>query len=231
MAGVDAFEGATGRYEAWFRDHHNAYRAEVRAVEELMPAAGRGMEVGVGTGRFAAPLGIRIGIDPSPAMLRIARTRGVDGVVGVGEALPFPDAAFDVVLLVTTVCFLDDFDVAFREARRVLASRGGIVVGFVDRSSALGRTYLERREENPFYREATFYTVDEVVDGLERAGFGAFEYRQTLSGPLRETGPTEPIQEGHGAGSFVVVRASVRTRSPGTADGARRAIPEESTPR
>ncbi len=231
MAGVDAFESATGRYEAWFRDHPDAYRAEVRAVGELMAPVGRGMEVGVGTGRFAAPLGLRFGIDPSPAMLRIARTRGIDGVVGVGEALPFPDAAFDVVLLVTTVCFLDDMDLAFREARRVLASRGAIVVGFVDRSSALGQTYLERREENPFYREATFYTVDEVVDGLERAGFGAFDYRQTLSGPLPETGPTEPVEEGHGSGSFVVVRASVRTRSPGAVDGARHAFPQESTPR
>jgi hypothetical protein len=64
------------RYEAWFDKHRQAYLAEVRAVRDLMPAADLGVEIGVGTGRFAALPGIRIGVDPFLAMVQTARKRG-----------------------------------------------------------------------------------------------------------------------------------------------------------
>jgi SAM-dependent methyltransferase len=141
-------------------------------------------------------------------MLSFARRRGVEVVIGAGEALPFPDSSFDLALMVTTVCFLDDSHRAFLEARRILRPNGLIIVGFVDKDSALGRVYLERREESVFYRQARFYTVEEIVRGLKLAGFHGFEYRQTLAGPPSETPPSEPVEKGYGRGSFVVVRAS-----------------------
>lgn len=210
MAGVKAFDQASGRYEAWFRRNRNAYQAEVRAVKELMASVGRAVEVGVGSGRFAAPLGVRFGVDPSTAMLKIARHRGIEVVQGVGEALPFPDACFDVALMVTTVCFLDDIHRALREARRILRREGRIVVGFVDRASPLGRIYLRRREEGVFYRAAQFYTVEEIVRSLHKAGFHRFRFRQTLFAPLVETDRLEPVRNGYGDGSFTVVRATCR---------------------
>ena len=36
MGGAEAFDRATGKYEAWFSKHRNAYEAELRAVMELM---------------------------------------------------------------------------------------------------------------------------------------------------------------------------------------------------
>ncbi|MGB3944604.1 MAG: methyltransferase domain-containing protein, partial [Methanothrix sp.] len=60
--------------------------------------------MGVGTGRFAAPLGISVGLDPSLPMMEVARKRGVLCVRGVAERLPFRDGAFDLLLMVT-----DDF--------------------------------------------------------------------------------------------------------------------------
>ena len=46
------------------------------------------IEIGVGTGRFAAPLGIKVGVDPSMTMLTYAAKRGVLGLQGTAEALP-----------------------------------------------------------------------------------------------------------------------------------------------
>ena len=205
MPGVNAFDKNVEQYEQWFIDNPLAYVSELHAVKDLLPE-GEGMEVGIGTGRFAAPLGISKGIEPSKAMAELARKKGIKVVPGVAERLPFKDGEFDFCLMVTTVCFLDDMDLAFREAHRVLKPVGAFVIGFVDRDSPLGQEYLKRKDRSAFYKEATFYSVSEIVEHLERAGFGGFEFRQTLFHPLAELEEVEPVKEGHGEGSFVVVR-------------------------
>ncbi len=108
------------RYDRWFERNRAAYLSELRAVESLMPRFQRGLGVGVGTGRFSAPLGVSVGVDPSGAMIKVARERGVLVVRGVAERLPFGDEKFDLVLMVTVVFLLEDRATAFREAGRVL---------------------------------------------------------------------------------------------------------------
>jgi SAM-dependent methyltransferase len=129
--------------------------------------------------------------------------------VAVGEALPFPDSSFNTALMVTTVCFLDDIQRAFLEARRILRPSGCLIIGLVDRTSPVGRAYVERREESVFYRLAEFYSVDDIVRLLAAADFQDFEYRQTLFGPPADTPRSEPVKSGYGEGSFAVVRARV----------------------
>ncbi len=205
MAGVESFDRNVSRYEQWFIDHPFAYLSEVRAVRELLPK-GSGIEIGVGTGRFAAPLGITRGVEPSRAMAELARRKGIEVLSGVAEKLPFADNEFDFALMVTTVCFLDDRDLAFSEARRVLKPGGSFVIGFVDRESPLGREYEKRKDKSAFYTDATFYAATEIADHLAEAGFGGFAFRQTLFTPLDEMEEADPVREGHGRGSFVVVR-------------------------
>jgi SAM-dependent methyltransferase len=206
MPGVSSFDKNVERYEAWFLENPLAYVSELRAVRELLPP-GEGVEVGIGTGRFAAPLGVRRGVEPSRPMAELARNKGIDVTIGVAENLPYGDGEFDFCLMVTTVCFLDDRELAFREAHRVLKSGGSFIIGFVDRESLLGREYLKRKDESEFYKAATFYSVPEITAHLEQAGFGHFEFRQTLFRPLGELQEVEPVKEGHGKGSFVVVRS------------------------
>ncbi|MEK6742148.1 MAG: class I SAM-dependent methyltransferase [Nitrospirota bacterium] len=206
MPGVNAFDKNVDRYEQWFVDNPLAYVSELRAVRELLPTSGSGIEIGIGTGRFAAPLEIKKGIEPSRSMAEVARKRGIEVIHGVAEHLPFADGEFDHALMVTTVCFLDDMDMAFQEARRVLRPGGSFIIGFVDRESPLGREYQDRKDKSAFYQNARFYAVDEVVARLQKNGFGGLAFRQTLFGPLAEMEEVDPVKEGHGEGSFVVVR-------------------------
>lgn len=205
MPGVNIFDLQSDRYDAWFEKNSFVYQSELLAIKSLMPLRGRAIEIGVGSGLFAGPLGIKIGIDPSLAMLEKAKARGIHTTRGVAEALPF-ETEFDIVLMVTTVCFLDDIDLAFREVRRVLNPGGVFLIGFVDKNSPIGRSYEEKKDRSLFYKDAVFYSVPELQTRLVSAGFKTFRFVQTLFHPLPDITDIEPVREGYGEGSFVVLR-------------------------
>lgn len=208
MSGIAPFEVHYHRYEAWFAAHQAAYLSELLALRAFVPWSGEGIEIGVGSGRFAAPLGIAMGIDPSPAMLALAASRGIQAIQGVAEALPFPAASFDHALVVTTICFVDSPARMLVEGYRVLRPGGRLVIGFIDRESPIGQDYLAHQTESVFYRDATFYSADEVEDLLRQAGFAIDAWGQTLAHSLSETREMEPLRQGRGRCAFVVVSAS-----------------------
>ena len=74
MAKTGAFDSQVDRYEGWFEKNSLAYESQVEAVRSVLPS-GNGVEIGVGTGRFAVPLGIKLGVDPSEAMREVARKK------------------------------------------------------------------------------------------------------------------------------------------------------------
>jgi len=202
-----SFESFHRRYDDWFSRHAAVYHSELLAVRALLPWQGLGLSIGVGTGRFAAPLGVQVGIDPAQAMLAYAAKRGIDTLQAVAEALPFDDKQFDRALCVTTICFVDDASAMLREAYRVLKPGGVLVIGFIDRSSDLGQHYLAHQAENVFYQDASFYSATEVKQLLHDTGFTEPVWVQTLTNSLAEAREIEPLTSGYGQGAFVVVRA------------------------
>lgn len=201
------FEAHHRRYEAWFGEHEAAYISELLALRPFVPWEGYGLEIGVGSGRFAAPLGVRVGVDPSPAMLAHAAARGIEVVEGVAENLPFSSGLFDWALVVTTICFVDSAEKMLAEARRVLKPGGRLTIGFIDRDSGMGQDYLAHQAENVFYREATFYSAGEVEQLLLKSGFEIGSWAQTLAHSLAETRYIEAMRPGRGQCAFVVVSA------------------------
>ncbi len=207
MPGTASFEAHHRRYDDWFVRHAAAYQSELLAVRALLPWRGMGLAIGVGTGRFAAPLGVQLGIDPAREVLDYAIKRGVSVVQGVAEALPFANSRFDYILSVTTICFVDDTTAMLTEAHRILKPGGELVIGFIDRTSKLGHHYLAHQAENVFYRQATFYSADEVEQLLRNTGFTEPVWLQTLSKTLDEVREIEPLNTGYGRGAFVTVKA------------------------
>lgn len=207
MKKSEAFDDYALEYDRWFENHEIEYEQELKAIRELLPKEGRGLEIGAGTGRFSQPLGISLGVEPSEAMRSLALSRGVNVIAGTAESLPVGGGLYDYALLVTTVCFLEAPELAFEEVYRVLKAEGIIIVGLIDKDSKLGKKYEEKKNESKFYKDANFHSVEEIQEKLEKTKFSNIEYVQAiLPGDIKEN--TEPeVKQGYGEGSFVVIRA------------------------
>jgi SAM-dependent methyltransferase len=201
------FDEYLEEYERWFERHYHVYLSEIEAIRHFIRKGEKGIEIGVGSGRFALPLEIKEGIEPSAKMRELAAGQGIQVHEGVAENLPLSDHSYDFALMVTTICFLDDVLKSFRETRRILRPAGRFIIGLVDRDSPLGRSYERMKEMNKFYRIATFYSVDEVIGYLRETGFGDIETVQTVFGDLEWITEIQPFCEGYGAGGFAAIKA------------------------
>jgi len=231
---LPVFEELAGRYDAWYDTAHGQllFALERDCLRRLVPLGLRpGLEVGVGSGRFAAALGLEIGIDPALAPLRLAAGRSVAVVQGTGEHLPFADRSLGTVVVVVTLCFADDPAALLGEARRVLAPSGRFVAGVVPLDSAWGRRYAAQgRAGHPFYSGARFLTVDEHRRLLADAGFTITGACSTLTCAPNDDLVAEQVHEGvvPGAG-FVALQARLghrpRRNAPPRQRASRRHVP------
>lgn len=209
MVQIEDFNKYVEEYDKWYEEYPEIYESEILAIKEQLrklPENIRGIEVGLGTGRFAKPLGIREGLEPSEEMAIKATKRGIEVVKGVAENLPYSDLQFDFVLFVT-ICYLDNLERAIKESYRVLKPKGSLIMAILDKEQPIAQEYIERKQRSTFFRNARFYAIKYVTDLIEESGFKDLEYNQTLFGNMDEINEIQRPKQGHGEGSFVVVKA------------------------
>jgi SAM-dependent methyltransferase len=206
------WESEAEKWIVWARKPgHDAYwYYRDSFFEEIMPPPGRAtLDIGCGEGRVARDLrehGHRVtAVDSSPTMLAAAQEADPAGtyVVADAAALPFGDAAFDLVVAYNSLMDVDDMPGAVREAARVLEPAGRFCISithpfmdagqfesrepdarFVVEGSYLGR----RRFEGTFERdglEITFrgwcHPLSDYGRALEDAGFLIERIREPTS--------------------------------------------------
>jgi SAM-dependent methyltransferase len=161
------FDDLALEYDAWFDGEGSLlFAIEVQAFKGLLPSLPKPwLEIGVGSGRFAQVLGIETGVDPSSKLIQMARRRGITTFLGRGEQKLFDQKSFGTVFLIVTLCFLDSPLEVLREAGRILAPGGKIVLGLVLKESPWGRFYqLKKAQGHRFYKYAKFYSYEETVN-------------------------------------------------------------------
>ena len=187
------FNTLSASYDAWYDTPKGQaiFAAEVACIQALAPTfPGRWLEVGVGTGRFAAALGIHEGIDPSPDMLALATARDIAARHGSAERLPCTTGSYDGLLLALTLCFIPDAPPALSECHRVLKPDGTLVLAFVPGDSVWGQLYTAKKAAgHPIYSAATFHPLASIIAATEAAGFVLRQSAGTLDGPAGEPPP------------------------------------------
>ncbi len=217
---VSPFDAAAADYDGWFDgDGKLVFETEVRALEQVLPNLPRPwLEIGSGSGRFTDSLGIDIGIDPSAGLLRLATARGpatdrrAGALRGRGEQLPFADAAFGAVFIIVVLPFVEWPLSVLRETRRVLQPGGKIVLAEIPRTSPWGQLYdAEGKDGHPIYSVASFRSYPELINVVERGGFGLEKIVSTLVQAPGEVSEVEQPQSGLALGAgFVVLVAGKR---------------------
>ncbi|WP_340820078.1 methyltransferase domain-containing protein [Methanolobus sp. WCC4] len=202
------YDSRARKYDSWYDRNPAVYTSEMGAIRKLMPPGigKNAIEIGVGTGRFAAELGITHGLDPSASMLEIAARRGVWCIKGVSEALPVKSSSMELVLIVTSFCLMDA-EPTLEEIYRVLTPEGSFIIAFVEKNSILGRKYRKKAPKSRFYMNISFRTTEDMISILEEHGFGDITVTQTLFKPLNLIREPEKAENGFGRGSFIVIMA------------------------
>jgi ubiquinone/menaquinone biosynthesis C-methylase UbiE len=140
----DAF--SKGYEQARGKNAPRGYHELLDTLEaELVARYGAGkdvLEVGCGTGlvlerlsRFAASA---TGIDVSPGMLEVARSRGLTVELGSATELPFADERFDVACSFKVLAHVPDLTLALREMARVTRPGGFILAELYNPNSFRG---------------------------------------------------------------------------------------------
>jgi len=177
---MSVFDTYFNEYDEWFEKHQKIYEEELKTVKTLIPD-GIGYEIGIGTGRFAKPLNIKRGCEISSSMAEIAKNRGIEVDLIDAESLEFYEE-FDFILMVTTICFVKDPKKVIKNCYKALKKEGYLLVAFVDLDSSLGKFYEKNKFKSKFYKEAIFYTKDEIISLMKEAGFSDFECVENLYG-------------------------------------------------
>lgn len=207
MALTKPFDAYIGEYEQWFSDNHFAFESELAAIRKVLPEKGKGLEIGIGSGIFAVPLGITDGLEPSKTMREKARERGLNVIDGVAEKLPYKDESYEYAVMITTICFVDDIEKSFSEAHRILKKNGFLILGFVDKKSQVGELYLKIKDKSVFYKDARFYSTEEIYRALSENDFKIVSTCQTVFSLPHQIKEIQPAEEGYNRGSFVVIKA------------------------
>jgi len=197
---IEPFERHYDKYEEWFEKNKDIYELELNAIKSILPDFKKGLEIGIGTGRFALPLGIKEGIEPSEKMAEIARHKGLIVKKAYAENLPYDDNSFDFILMVTTMCFLDNVNKAFSEIYRILMKNGYLMLAFVDKDSYYGEILETRKKISKFYNVAKFVGTSDLLKILKMFNFKIVKIIQTLFQNDKKS-----IREGFGEGGFVVI--------------------------
>ena len=204
---IKFFDESFQEYDEWYESHQSIYQSQIKALKKIVPP-GRGVEIGVGTGRSAHPLSVQVGLDPSFNMLKLAKQRHIKVVQGFGEELPFKNDTFNFVIIVFTIEFADDPLRFLEEATRTLKKRGALILGILDKKSSWGKYYKRKKVQNKYYKDFRYFSPEEILQIFKNIPVEFNEAVQTLFHPPPDINDIEEPRGGFGQGGFVVLKAS-----------------------
>jgi len=179
---IDIFDKNVDKYDSWYLKNIDLALEEENLVQSFN-LDGRGVEIGSGTCYFTKLRRYCIGIDASFTMCKVCKSRyDIDVINSIGEMLPLRDKCLNYVMIIVTICFVDDYERVVKECYRCLKDSSKVLVCIVPRESWIGRKYVEKKitGSSVFYTHARLLTGGELVSLFMRNGFNIVECRSAL---------------------------------------------------
>lgn len=224
------FDSYAEKYDSWFLDNRNVLYSEAALVAYFLRKGEKILSVGCGSGLFEqilrADYGIVVedGVEPSSDMAAIAVARGMKVSVGTAEDYAGEPSAYDAVLYNGCPGYITDLDKALANSHATLRKGGKVILIDIPKESSYGLLYnlakavgtwdhpllegVAPKDPYPIelVEKACWRTTAEKVAAMEKAGFGNFEYAQTLTRhPLySDNGIEEPVP-GYDRGDYVAI--------------------------
>jgi ubiquinone/menaquinone biosynthesis C-methylase UbiE len=207
---IKTFDLASSFYDEWYEhpQGNQIFKAEVKAIESMIPESGLGLEIGAGTGIFAEHLKNNyrtiICLDPSGEMLKKALERSLPCVISLGNRLPFRKNIFNFTYMVTVIEFLTEPEDTIREIK--YANRENLCILFINSESPWGSFYRKiGREGNLVFSKARLYQLSEVEKILDKEGYYINYWIGTLtSKPMSSDIGAELIKPSNKAGVIII---------------------------
>lgn len=156
------FDSEAKEYDSWYDSKLGAYVDQVEtdlAFSLFTPRPGmKILDIGCGTGNFSiklAKMGCRVvGLDQSKDMLAQAKKKNpaIDFRLGDVYKLDFADQTFDGVFSMAAFEFIKEPQKAYAEMKRVLKTKGSLLIGTINRESQWGDLY-----QSDFFRDQTVF--------------------------------------------------------------------------
>lgn len=181
--------------DAWIADmgEHGDFGRRHVLDPVMLPRALRlspklALDVGCGEGRFCRMLkrhGVdAVGLDPTPALIAAARARDPDGTYleAAAEHLPFPDAAFDLVVSYLTLIDIPDIQAAIPEMARVLNPGGALLIANLSsfNTAGAGTGWVKNSSGQRLYYPLDNY-MEERSQWVEYRGIRIVNHHRPLS--------------------------------------------------
>ncbi len=167
------------QYDQWYETSRGSWIGE-REYELLFgalePRPGESLlDIGCGTGFFTRKMagvvsGKIVGVDINQKWIEYARRKNsarISYAAADARRLPFADNAFDLVMSVAALCFVNDMDAAVKEMIRTARRR--FAVGLLNRRSLLWMK-KGRGGGRGAYRGARWHTKNEAMALFSRPG-------------------------------------------------------------
>ncbi len=149
MISNNMLDNCPEKYNRWYHSQYGSWIGQLEfsiLCQLIQPIKNYSLlDVGSGSGYFSrkfADYGLHVtGIDPDQAMINFAITQDSDipFIIGDARALPFNGNEFDYCSAITSLCFINQPQLALAEMWRV--SKKGIALGLLNRNSLL---YLQK---------------------------------------------------------------------------------------